>query len=141
MQAATSASAVRHSRSGERAPLLWAALSFAGGITFGAYVSRPVLLWALASCIFVVTGWYLLRARVLCAHSLSLAAVFAAGALLVQLRTPSDPGNAILPYANGHEISITAHVTKEGYWREVGSRETRQIIDVRSLTAGPNRAD
>ena len=56
---------------------------------------------------------------------------FLAGALHIPMRSASprlDTG--ILPYADGREIQITAHVTKEGRIQPGGFGELRQTLDL-----------
>lgn len=113
-----------------RQPLLWAALAYAAGLFFSFYCWRPPTWWIFAGLAFAAFGSYFLRRRILFARVLTLASVFSAAALLIQVFRPASPGLDILRFANRQEILITAHVTKEGTWEEHGPEESRQLLDV-----------
>jgi competence protein ComEC len=49
--------------------------------------------------------------------------------LRIELRQSQDPGLAILPYADGRGLTITAHVSKPGFSRNSGG-EQRLVMDV-----------
>ena len=60
-----------------------------------------------------------------------LATLFLLGALLVQVRVPSeDPGSDLLRFADGTEVMVTAHVTKEGMPQEDVAGGFRQRLEV-----------
>ncbi len=96
-----------------RQPLLWAAFFYAGGILFGFYAWRPPLWWVLAGAVFAAASTYFLRRRPRAAGILALGMLFLVGALSIQAATPPDPGAAILAYADGREVPLVAHITKE----------------------------
>ncbi len=61
---------------------------------------------------------------------LTLCGVFVLGALTIQVRRPSNPGDsAILQFADGREVRLTAHVVAEGNVQEEGG-DVRQRLDV-----------
>ena len=118
-------------RSGGRQPLLWAAFAHACGILAGFYLWRPTLWWLVAAIAFSASGTYWLRSRARPAFALGLSAILVAGALSIQLRPPRPRGSLdVLPWADGREVLITAHVNKEGNVQEQGSRGVQQRLDV-----------
>jgi competence protein ComEC len=119
--------------------LLWAALAFAAGIVTGVHAWRPPLWWVLAWIVFALSTAYLLRRRGWLAFIVALAAIFFSGALLLQVRVPSDTDNASwMEVAYGGEVTVTAHVTKEGTLQEDSPGSVRQRIDVQTelITSG-----
>ena len=58
-------------------------------------------------------------------------AVFASGALCLQLRNASpQTDSTILELADGREVTVTAHVVEEGNWRAAGFGGSRQSLDL-----------
>jgi competence protein ComEC len=111
--------------------LLWAALAFASGIAIGVHAWRPPLWWVVAWVVFSLSGAYLLRRRNWLAFIVGLGALFFLGALMVQVRSPDDASNSGWPrFADGTEVIVTAHVTKEGSLQEDGPGSVRQRIEV-----------
>jgi competence protein ComEC len=114
-----------------RQPMLWAALAYAGGIVTGFYVWRPPLWWLVAAIVFSASGAYLLRRRPCAAFALGLSTLFVTGALMMQVRAPENHGSAdILTFADGRDLVVTAHVTKEGYVREKIPSDAQQRLDL-----------
>jgi len=65
------------------------------------------------------------------AWALGLSALFVTGAFAIQLHPPMDQSSlAILPWADGRDLLITAHVTKEGNLRLTSAGETQERLDV-----------
>jgi len=91
---------------------------------------RPPLWWLVAAMVCLVCAVCILRRRGRAAYALGLGALFATGALAIQVRTPTSTGSGILTFADGREITITAHVIREGNLRERGHGETQQKLDV-----------
>jgi competence protein ComEC len=111
--------------------LLWAALAFAGGTFLAAYTWRPAVWWLVAGIFFAAAGGYFLRRRPWAAGGLALGAMFVAGALALQIRPSDLSGEAdILPFADGNEVVVTAHVSREGMPRPAGFGGSRQQLDV-----------
>ena len=110
--------------------MLWAALAFAAGIAVGAHAWRPPLWWVAAWIVFALSGAYLFRRRGPPAFILGLGALSFLGALMVQVRLPDDAGSGLLRFADGTEIIVTAHVTKEGALQENGPGSVRQRLEV-----------
>src|ERR1700676_310095 len=97
-----------------RQPMLWAALAYATGIVTGFYVWRPPLWLLVAAIIFSGAGAYFPRRPAFAAFALGLSALFVTGALMMQVRAPENHGSAdILTFADGRDLLVTAHVTKE----------------------------
>jgi competence protein ComEC len=114
-----------------RQPMLWAGLAFAGGIFTGFYAWRPASWWLIAATFFAAAGAYFLSRRVWASTLLAMAAVFAAGAFVIQVR-PSGPAAdpAVFRLSDGQEVTVTAHVTREGIERKESFGEVRQVVDV-----------
>ncbi|MBZ5720644.1 MAG: ComEC/Rec2 family competence protein [Acidobacteriia bacterium] len=128
---ASAISAPARPHSGGRQPLLWAALAYSAGIVAGVYLWRPPVWWLVAAAALVAFTIFFLQRRAGVARILGLSVLFAVGALMIEVRPPADPGNsAILAFADGREVVITAHVTGEGNLREAGSGGVRQVLDV-----------
>ena len=113
--------------------MLWAALAYSSGIITGSYFLRPAALWIAGGTAFFLAGLYFLRRRKWLASALALGAFFVAGALHIQFRfSTSAPDTSLKPFADGREIEMTAHVTREGPLREGGPNELRQTLDVQA---------
>jgi hypothetical protein len=111
--------------------MLWAALALAAGISTGVHAWRPPLWWLVAWIVFAASGVYLLRRRGRSAFLLGLGSLFILGALMVQVRDPAHSvDSSVLRFADGTEVIVTAHVTKEGTLQENGQRDVRQRLDV-----------
>jgi uncharacterized protein (DUF58 family) len=114
-----------------REPMLWAAVTYALGIIAGVYQWRPVLWWACATAAFVLAAAYFACRRPRLGWALALATFFLAAALHVQVRAASTKlDTTIQPYADGQQLQITAHVTRDGRIQDAGQTEIRQILDV-----------
>ena len=111
--------------------MLWAASMYAAGIVTAYYVWRPPLWWLVAALVFCASAAYFLRRRARAAYALGLSAFFVTGALMMQVRTPGDRGSAaVLAFADGRDLVVTAHVTKEGNLRERSPGDTQQRLDL-----------
>jgi competence protein ComEC len=111
--------------------MLWAALAYASGIATGFYVWRPPLWWLVAAIVFSAAAAYFLRRRPRSAFALTLSALFVTGALIMQVRIPYEQGSAsLLSFADGRDLVVTAHVTKEGNLREKGRGDAQQRLDL-----------
>ena len=87
--------------------------------------------WVVAGAAFVCAAAYFARRRSRLGWALGLGAFFLIGALQVQLRGAAYRINTgIQPYANGQELDITAHVTRDGRLQPGGFDEFRQTLDV-----------
>ncbi len=116
--------------------MLWAASMYAAGIVAGLYVWRPPLWWLVAALVFCGSGAYFLRRRARAAIALSLSALFVTGALMMQVRAPENQDSAgVLAFADGRDVVVTAHVTKEGNLREKGG-DTQQRLDLETEQIG-----
>lgn len=116
-----------------RQPMMWAALSFAGGITAGVSAWRPALWWVAAFAVFVGCALYFTRKRAGIAWMLALAAFFLMGALRVQVQVGAGRlDTSIRPYADREEVEIEAHVLRDGKMQGASFGESRQTVDVES---------
>src|SRR5262249_481351 len=113
-----------------RHPLLWASISYAVGIAAGSYLWRPPLWWFVATTIFIGASIYF-RHRIHLGRTLVLGAFFVEGAVHIQLRNASTHINTeLLPFADGEELTITAHVIRDSQIRPAHNNESRQLLDV-----------
>ncbi len=111
--------------------MLWAALAYAAGIIAGAYLWRPTSWWVVAAIAFLAAGLYFVRKERWLAVPLALGAFFFAGALYIQLRGPTSVINTSLnSFADGPQVQMTAHVTREGRLRDAMADEIRQSLDL-----------
>jgi competence protein ComEC len=110
--------------------MLWAALAYSSGIGAGVYASRPASWWIVAGAAFLAAGLYFVRRRKWLGVGLALGAFFLAGALHIQLRGPANLDTSLQPFADGQPVEMTAHVTREGRFREASPNELRQSLDV-----------
>jgi competence protein ComEC len=111
--------------------MLWAAVVYSLGIIAGIYCWRPTLWWVSAGIFFVAAAAYFSRRRTWLAWTLALGTLFLFGALNVQVHGASprlDTG--IQPSADGEELKITAHVTRDGRLQPGNFGEMRQTLDV-----------
>jgi hypothetical protein len=81
--------------------------------------------------VFATSCAYLLRRRDHAAFALGLGCCFILGAFSLQVHDPGNLANpGFLRLADGTDVVVTAHVTKEGPPQEETSREVRQRLDV-----------
>jgi competence protein ComEC len=111
--------------------MLWAALAYACGIVTGLYAWRPPLWWLLAAIAFSASGAYFLRRRAGAAFALGLSALVVTGAMTLQVRAQENhDGAGVLAFADGRDVVITAHVTREGNLQNKIPRDTQQRLDL-----------
>jgi len=114
-----------------RQPMLWAALAYSSGIIAGVYAWRPASWWVFSASAFLAAGIYFVRRRKWIGVSLALGSLFVAGAIHIQLRGPANTlDTTLLPFADGQQVKMTAHVTREGRFREGSPGELRQGVDI-----------
>jgi competence protein ComEC len=110
--------------------MLWAALSYSLGIITGVHAPRPASWWVAAAVAFLTAGLYFVRRRKWLGVTLALGAFFLAGALHIQLKGPTDALDPSLQPFDGQQVEMTAHVIREGKFREGAPSEIRQTVDV-----------
>jgi competence protein ComEC len=111
--------------------MLRAVVAYSSGIIAGTHSSRPASWLVAAAVAFLAAGLYFLTKRRWLGPALALGAFFLAGAVHIQLKASStilDPG--LQPFAYGPEVSLTAHVTREGRLRPSSPGELNQSLDV-----------
>jgi competence protein ComEC len=118
-----------------RQPLFWAAVVFSLGLWTGMRAWRPSSWWVIAVVAFVFAASWFLSKRAGLAKALSLGAWFLLGAFLIQIRSqrPADlqqDDARIFALADGREVTLTAHVMREGYARAASPQSIRESIDV-----------
>jgi phenylalanyl-tRNA synthetase beta chain len=120
----------------ERAPALLAATAFAAGILLASRVWRPPMWWAVACLVLVAAALVFRRKHSTTAMGAALCAVVALGCLAGDARnaefSDSIRGQQIAPYLDGSEVTITAHVVRDGVVRVL--KPTDLLI---TDTAGP----
>jgi hypothetical protein len=90
-------------------------------------------LWIAGGVAFLLASLYFLRRRHSLAATLVLGAFFLTGALHMQLRGSTNLLDTTLqPFADGQQVEMTAHVTREGRFRDGGPSEVRQTLDVQT---------
>lgn len=115
-----------------RQPLFLAATAYAAGILLGGPVWRPPMWWLIATLVCATASALLLGRRLRIATGLALAALFFLGALSTAAPPSAHPGaEAIAPFADGREVTVTAHVVRDGILRE-NPRGARQSLDLES---------
>jgi competence protein ComEC len=123
--------------------MLWAALAYSSGIVAGVHAWRPASWWVAAGAAFLAAGLYFVRRCKWLGVALALGAFFLAGALHIQLRGSAPLlDTSLRPFADGQQVEITAHVTREGRLREGATNEVRQSLDVETeqiVTEGGTR--
>jgi competence protein ComEC len=126
-----------------RQPLAWAATAHACGILAGVYFWRPILWWLIGGVAFCGAASHFLRRRSGMGWALALGAFFLAGAFNIQVRGFAPRlDTSIQPYADGRDLEIIAHVTRDGRLQPGGFGEIRQTLDVEAeqiTTAGLTR--
>src|SRR5580692_8840199 len=115
-----------------RQPMLWAALSYSSGIIAGVHAWRPASWWVAAAIAFLAAGLYFVSRRKWLGVSLALGAFFLAGALHIQLRGPTAALAPSLQPCDSPKLVMTAHVTRDGKFREGAPNEIRQSLDVQT---------
>lgn len=111
--------------------MLWAAAAYAAGIVTGFYVWRPPLWWLIAAVVFWASAVFFLGRRAKAAFALGLATLYVTGAWMMQVRAPDDRDSAgVLPFADGRELIVTAHVVKEGTQHEKNWGDVQQRLDL-----------
>ncbi len=90
---------------------------------------RPPRWWVIAAVVFLVSASYLLKRKRRAAFAIALGAIFAVGALTIQIRGSSrNPGMNWL--GDGEQVTVTAHVIAEGDVQPDGPGAWHQRIDV-----------
>jgi len=102
---------------------------------------RPPMWWMVTTASFILFAILLLHRRGRAAKLVGLCAIFAGGALAVQVRAPENLGGLeVLQFADGRELTVTAHIIREGTLVEEGEGEVRQQMDVETeQIALPNK--
>jgi competence protein ComEC len=112
-------------------PMLWAALAFSAGILLGSYFWRPAAWWLVAIACIASAAFYFLDRRRPFAYTLGLCALLFAGAIAIQMRAPKDSGvSSIAAFADGREVRVTGHVTREGEMQKTSNDDVRQTLEL-----------
>jgi len=115
-----------------RQPLFLAAAAYAAGILLGGHQWRPPMWWLVTAVVCAAAAALLLGRRLRLACGLAIAALVFLGALSTAAPPSADPGaDAIAPFADGREVTVTAHVVRDGILRE-NPRGARQSLDLES---------
>ena len=121
-----------------RQPLFYAALAYAAGTLVGARLWRPPIFWVVAMGVVALAAIYFSLRRPVWATALGLAGLVVLGAFMIELRGSDTPGDAAIAFTDGSEVTLTGHVTQEGFVRDEGFGRQRQIIELESeqITSG-----
>lgn len=124
----------------ERVPALLAATAFAAGILLASRLWRPPMWWAVACLVFVAAALVFRRKHSTTAMGAALCAVAALGCLAGEARnaefSDSIRGQQIAPYLDGSNVTITAHVVRDGVVRVLGG-DRRQIVEIETEEVAP----
>jgi competence protein ComEC len=113
--------------------MLWAAVAYSLGIIYGARAARPSEWWIGSAVAFLAFGVFFLGRRRWLGMALALGAIFFAAALNIQLRGLWNISNyGLRAFAYGPEVTMTAHVIREGRLLETTGGELEQRLDVES---------
>jgi len=104
-----------------RQPMLWAALAYGAGIVCGVCAWRPPFWWVATAVSFLLAGLYFAHRRWWLGFPIALLALFAVGALTIQVHRPGSTDQRLLAPANGEEAFVTAHVIRGGEIRQAAS--------------------
>ena len=117
--------------------MLWAAVGYSFGIWAGAYLWRPACWWFVAALVVAASAYYYLHRRGRIAVAAGLALFSIAGVIGIQLR-PNPANLDILHFADGSEITLTAHVLREGA-SNIGRRAVQRIdVETEAVDASDN---
>lgn len=120
-----------------RQPMFWAAVAYSAGIVIGAHAWRPASWWIGAGAAFLAAGSYFVRRRKWLGYSLALGAFVLTSALHIQLRgAVSVLNTSLLPFAEGEEVQMTGHVTREGEMRVENRSDLRENLDIETEEIG-----
>jgi competence protein ComEC len=118
-----------------RQPLFWASVAFSLGLWIGVRAWRPPSWWVIAVLAFVLAATWFIRKKAWLSKAFSLSTWFLLGAFLIQVRSQS-PSNlqrgeaGIFSVADGREVTLIAHIIREGYAHTEYPGATRESIDV-----------
>ena len=117
----------------ERVPALLAAAAFSAGILLASRVWRPPMWWAVACVVLVAAALVFRQKHSTTAMGAALCAVVALGCLAGEARNAefsnSIRSQQIAPYLDGSDVTIVAHVVRDGVVRVVGG-DRRQIVEI-----------
>jgi competence protein ComEC len=123
-----------HSSQPAQQPLLWAALAFSAGLWTGVRAWRPPSWWAAAIILFVFSAIWLHAERKWLARVVTLGTWFLLGCFLIQVRPPVSQDSRISLFAFDQDVTLTAHVIREGYTCAAGPHGLREPIDIETET-------
>lgn len=121
-----------------RQPMFWAAVAYSLGIVAGAYAWHRRPIWIAVFLTILVSFWFR-SSRIPVVRVLALALFFLVGALQIHLHGAATIRDTTLDrFADGSEIELTAHVTRDGRMRVQSENELQQRIDaeVESVRSG-----
>ena len=122
--------AVTHPTTRSRCPMFLAALIFSFGLWTGVRMWRPPVWWMIAILAFALAiAWFISR-RAWLARSLAFGLWFLFGVFLIQIRGGPTTDPRLPELADGREVTLTAHVIREGYAHAAGGRSIRQGMDI-----------
>lgn len=116
-----------------RQPMFWAAVFYSVGIIAGVHAGCVTSSWIGLSAAFLAAALYFVCRRAWLSKSLVFGAFLLAGALHIQLRGVSSIRDRSLDeLADGQQVTVTAHVSREGRRGEENPNELRQSLDIKT---------
>jgi competence protein ComEC len=113
--------------------MLWAAAAYSLGIVVGVHAWRPPLWWACGGVAFAAAALYFARRRSCLSWMIALGIFFLFAALDVQLQGVAPRlDTSIQPYADGQELRIVGHVTRDARLQPGAFGEIRRTLDIQS---------
>ena len=107
----------------------WAAVAYSLGIIYGARAARPSEWWIGSAVAFLAFGVFFLGRRRWLGMALALGAIFFAAALNIQLRGLWNISNyGLRAFAYGPEVTMTAHVIREGRLLETTGGDRKSVV-------------
>jgi competence protein ComEC len=122
-----------------RAPLAWAAATFAAGIWVAGYLPRPPLLWAASTAMLVAcSGAAIIVGNARLARLSAVLALLCVGALARVDEPAFLPRIAALPddFLSGERVEIEGHVTNDGALLPGGGPRERFDLETERITLG-----
>ncbi|MGB8115157.1 MAG: ComEC/Rec2 family competence protein [Candidatus Sulfotelmatobacter sp.] len=114
-----------------RQPMFWAAVFYSLGIIAGVHACCVPSSWIGLSAALLAAALYFVCRRAWLSKSLVFGAFLLAGTLHIQLRGVSSIRDRSLDeLADGQQVTVTAHVSREGRRREQNPNELRQSLDI-----------
>ena len=133
LASATQATSAKKPDSRPRIPLLFASSAYAAGILLGRSLWHPASWWTTgAAALLAAACYFFARGRDHVALALATAVIAIAGATNLQLAQPPAAMNSssLAQLSDGREVSVMAHVVRDGLLGESPAGRIQQTVDV-----------